>query len=411
MKIIGIDIGTTSICGTLADSESKLVEKSITRENDSFVKGFNYERIQSPERIYKIAKEILDELICDEVKAIGVTGQMHGILYLDGKGEPASVLYTWQDKRGELIVDGRSYADALGYPSGYGLVTDYVNQRLGVVPAQAETLCTIHDYFAMKICSLKRPIMHSSDAASLGFFDVESGHFTIENKLLPCVTSGRKIIGSYKEIPVAVAIGDNQASFIGSGCGEGEVLVNVGTGSQTSIMVSKTIHAEGLELRPLYDDKYLLAGCSLCGGRAYASLHSFFEGVLDMAGAKSKVNLYDCMNSVVGDDIKSTLVFDTSFCGSRTQPTRRASVTNLSLDNFTPRDFIIATLNGIADELYDFYKQGEFECKRLVGSGNGVRKNPLLARILSEKFGCELEIPKNCEEAAFGASLFASISE
>lgn len=41
----------------------------------------------------------------------------------------------------------------------------------------------------------------------------------------------------------------------------------------------------------------------------------------------------------------------------------------------------------------------------MIGSGNGLRKNPALQRLLSERFGMKLLIPVHREEAAFGAAL------
>ena len=55
-----------------------------------------------------------------------------------------------------------------------------------------------------------------------------------------------------------------------------EMLVNVGTGSQFSVFTPHYLQADGLETRPMPGGGYLLAGASLCGGRAYALLEQFF---------------------------------------------------------------------------------------------------------------------------------------
>ena len=39
----------------------------------------------------------------------------------------------------------------------------------------------------------------------------------------------------------------------------------------------------------------------------------------------------------------------------------------------------------------------------LVGSGNGIRRNKLLAEIISKFFNMPLNVPVNAEEAALGA--------
>ena len=105
MKAIGIDIGTTTISGVIIDALSREVLLARTIENGSFIKtGHEWERVQDAELIVEKAKGLLDELLagCDDAASVGLTGQMHGILYVDEKGNCISPLYTWQDGRGNL---------------------------------------------------------------------------------------------------------------------------------------------------------------------------------------------------------------------------------------------------------------------------------------------------------------------
>ena len=45
----------------------------------------------------------------------------------------------------------------------------------------------------------------------------------------------------------------------------------------------------------------------------------------------------------------------------------------------------------------------------IVGSGNGVRKNPAFIKIVEKKFGRTLKVPLHTEEAAFGAALYGLV--
>jgi sugar (pentulose or hexulose) kinase len=45
--------------------------------------------------------------------------------------------------------------------------------------------------------------------------------------------------------------------------------------------------------------------------------------------------------------------------------------------------------------------------RQLVGAGNGLRTNPLLARLVGAEFGLPLLLPAHREEAAVGAALLA----
>ena len=68
-------------------------------------------KAQDPEKIWRIVKGCIDVLLEEhgDPACIGITGKMHGMLYVDACGEAVSPLYTWQDGRGNLpLGDGRS---------------------------------------------------------------------------------------------------------------------------------------------------------------------------------------------------------------------------------------------------------------------------------------------------------------
>lgn len=406
MKFIGIDIGTTSICGVASDENGRITE-SVTLPNNSFIKTeYDYERIQDPDLIIATVESILAKLDATKADAIGFSGQMHGILYTDADGEAVSPLYIWQDERANLPFEGgKTYAEAFGAFAGYGLATDFYNETNGLVPDSAEYLCTIADYAVMKLCGLAKPVTHITNAASLGRFDVEKNSFTVDNRRLPEVTADFVPCGKYNGIPVAVALGDNQASFIGSVRSASDALLNVGTGAQISWLSDKPVTGNGVETRPFDGKRYLAAGCSLCGGRAFAMLEKFMREIVKGVTGQDCESCYPYLNSILDSKTETTLEADCRFCGTRNDPTLRGSYSSLSENNFTPSDFAYATLNGIAYELYSMYNP---ESRGgLVCSGNGIRKNAALRRIVSQMFGGEAKIPFYEEEAAYGAALSA----
>ncbi len=424
MFVIGLDIGTTSICAAVIDADSGEVCEVITRQNSFSVVGRGYERMQSPDEILNNCLEMINALISRfDVCAIGVTGQMHGILYLDRDGNAVSNLYTWQDMSGNESFGGKSYAEFLseltGYKvaTGFGLTTYFVHSKKGEVPKSTEAICTIHDYAAMKLCSLPRPIMHTSDAASLGLFDIGVMAFDmnavkkagLNPDFLPRVTDSFEIIGEYRGIPVCVAIGDNQASFIGSVSDmDMFVLVNIGTGSQISFLTNDTSFVQGTETRPC-GGSLLRVGSALCGGSAFAALESFIRKTALIAGADID-SAYPYIDAFLasGTAPPNPLAVSTRFSGTRDNPAQRGKIEGISLDNFTPEHLIYGVLNGIAAELLEMYSAcNQSGHTRLVGSGNGLRKNPALQKIFAEAFGMPLMIPLYKEEAAYGAALSA----
>lgn len=412
MKLIGIDIGTTSICGVSVDAESGDIIKSVTKPNNSFIAtDKSYEKIQNPDLIIETVYSVISELDISAADAIGFSGQMHGIVYTDINGKAVSPLYIWQDERAaEEYKNGKTYAQTLGCFAGYGLATDFFNDINCLIPESAVSLCTIADYAVMTLCNMNSPIVHITNAASLGCYDVNKNRFEINNSRLPEVTSEFKVTGYYNGIPVCVAIGDNQASFIGSVSNDNDALINVGTGSQISWLSETLVEADGVENRPFDGKRYLAAGCALCGGRAFAMLEKFFREIVNSISDKEVNNCYQYIDRILENKAETTLLADSRFCGTRNDPLIRGSFSNISENNFTPADFAFALLSGMASELYNMYKNGGTKARKLVCSGNGIRKNATLRRITSEMFDCEIEIPLYEEEASYGAALAASVA-
>lgn len=408
MKAIGIDIGTTSVCGVVIDKESGEILKSRTENSNAFLPGCaDWEKIQSVDKIIGIAMDILHELIDGDTGVIGVTGQMHGITYTDEEGNSVSPLYIWQDGRGNLEYKGTTYAKYLSSASGYGNVTDFYNRENGIRPEQAVSYCTIHDYFVMKLCSLKRPVIHSSDAASFGCFDIEKNKFSYDCDCT--VEPGYRIAGEYRGIPVSVAIGDNQASVFSTLADENDVLVNVGTGSQISIVSDRVVEGADIETRPYFEGKYLVVGAALCGGRAYSMLKNFYSEIVGCVKEVDDEQIYDIMNKMLQKN-QSGLTVDTRFAGTRRNTDICGSVTGITENNFTPSALTYGFLQGIASELNDMYIQMNVSKKGIVGSGNGIRKNSALTKIFEKMFMSEMKIPAHMEEAACGAALYGLIS-
>ena len=433
MYRIGLDIGTTSVCGICCDGKTGEIRQTITRPNPGFIAGnHSWERLQDAEALIKEVKEIASELLegWHEVDSIGVTGQMHGIVYIDASGNPVSPLYTWQDGRGDRpYKDGHTYTEWLsrltGYPlaTGYGAVTHFYNMVNGLVPDTAQTFCTIHDLAAMALSGVTKPVLHPSDAASFGMYDLKTNRFDeraiastgMDASFFPKVQTGYRILGkTTEEIPVSVAIGDNQASVLGSIRDmENSLLINVGTGSQISCVVPDVPETSNLDCRPLTDGSYILAGSSLCGGRAYAILERFLRETASIVADLKVESAYGAMESAMEDYHPASrhgLKVDTTFGGTREEPEKRGAIYGIDTDNLTMANLCDGVMNGMVEELYEMYQQMKpflkKEPNRIVGSGNGIRLNRHLAQRFRDIFGLPLFIPVHKEEAAFGAALF-----
>ncbi len=435
MQAIGLDIGTTSVCGILVDAKTGETLRSITKKNDTFIKTENsFEKQQDPTALIAILEGILSELLSEakDVKSIGITGQMHGIVYLDSCGNPVSPLTIWQDGRGDQpYKNGMTYAEYMqektGYQlaTGYGAVTYFYDLKNGLVPKNAVTFCTIHDLAAMKLGGRTSPLLHPSDAASFGLYDLKNNCFDskaitalcMNPDLFPEVGKDFEIIGCYKGIPVSTAIGDNQASVIGSVADlEHSVLVNVGTGSQISCTTDAPPTTNELDCRPLTSSQYLLAGSSLCGGRAYAMLERLFREIAEAVTETEVKSAYPAMDKLMANyqEQTSPLEVQTTFSGTRNEPSLRGAIANIGTENLTMGSLCDGFMNGMVQELFCMFSAMKPHIHKqkyvLVGSGNGLRYNLPLRKRFEKTFGITMIIPAGKEEAAFGASLFGMVA-
>jgi len=433
LKYVGIDIGTSTISGIIFDPETRNF-RSVTKKNSSYMKSENdWEDLQDPQIILNTVKDILDEFLAgpDEIRGIGITGQMHGILYVDKDGHCISPLYTWQDRRGDLFYkDDLSYAGFLtrstGYPlaTGYGLVTHFYNSKNNLIPNGSQKICTIMDYVVMNLAGNRLPVIDPSNAASLGLYNLNNIAFdrealkkaAIPQDILPEIATSVEIAGYYnKKIYVCNAIGDNQSSFLGSVNDiETSVLINIGTGSQISAYTELLLKESCLEHRPFPGGGYILVGSALSGGSSLVILKNFYSEVIKMFSNKSceEIDFYKAVNSLpFFVEPLNELQVDVCFRGTRGDPLKRGSIMNISASNMTPENLIYGFLQGICNELHGFFEKIPLNSKnkiiRLIGSGNAIRMNTLLCSILEGTFGHKMIIPQNPEEAAFGACLCA----
>jgi sedoheptulokinase len=426
---LGLDVGTTTISGVVYDNSLNQVLATRTLPNSAQVQtGKMWENLQDPYVIWDTCLTLLDGFRKDfpQLATIGLTGQMHGMVYVDSKGHAISALATWQDARGnQIFQNGRTYAEILSglleYPmaTGYGLTTHFYNLKHRLVPDDAAAFCTIADYIGMRLCAREKPLMHASNAHSFGAFDLYRMHFDLEKisnagidaGMLPEVAQGEAMIGETADgIAVWAAIGDNQASFLGAAGDNFNIVANIGTSSQLSVRSKSLINVEGLDIRPHVKGEFILVGAGLCGGSAYALLRDLFQEVLEMYGVDARDTIYEKMEkaAITVLDSENPLTIDIRFRGTRIDAKPRGAITRIGMDNFSSGHLALGVMRGICDELFTFYQkvpESLRDTNGMVGGGNALRQNATLRTILAERLGMELILSAREEEAAAGASL------
>ena len=98
--ILGIDIGTSKTAAVITDGDKLLASASRVHlaERDSAPGQLE----QGVKGLLRSAHQVVQDLPAEArqlVRAVGVTGQMHGVTVLDAGGDPLTPLIAWQDER------------------------------------------------------------------------------------------------------------------------------------------------------------------------------------------------------------------------------------------------------------------------------------------------------------------------
>lgn len=452
---LGLDVGTTSVSAVALDAGAPRLVAARSLPHAAARSGAVPGRAELDlDALWRVALRALGEVAAEArehgaVGALGVTGQMHGLTLVRPDGRPAAPAITWQDQRAtERDEAGVTYLERFvsqaGGPAAFERMgalpaTGYLGPSLywllrhDLLPEAPVSACLIPDAIVARLVGAP-PVTDPTDAASTGLYDVAAGAWDatmlrrlgIPNGLLAPVRASGEMAGGLRPdvagrvglpggLPVAVAIGDNQASYIGSvRDATRALLVNIGTGAQVSVLVGVLARGPSLEARPFPGGRYLLVGAGLYGGASYALLHDFFrQAGMAFFDAPGGEGLYERMNELAarvppGSD---GLRCEPLFSGTRLGPAARGSFTGISTHNLTPGHLARALLEGVADQLhalYDAMHRLAGARSELVGAGNAVTRNPLLARILASRFGLPLHLPAFEEPAAVGAALVAA---
>lgn len=157
-------------------------------------------------RIIQALNECLDALPRQQlqrVRGIGVSGQMHGILFWKaGQGcewmeggpafvfEPRAVshLVTWQDGRcnSSFLASLPKPDSHLSVATGFGCATIFwLLKNSPEFLKSYDAAGTIQDYVVAMLCGLPRPLMSDQNAASWGYFNTQSQSWNLDTSRTP----------------------------------------------------------------------------------------------------------------------------------------------------------------------------------------------------------------------------------
>ncbi len=460
--ILGLDMGTTSISAVAVDEFGRVV-RSVTKAHYAAVEGLPAEYAeQDPSRIRSAAFDALRMLCrsCSGSEFIGValTGQMHSTVLLDEEFHVVGNVVTWQDRRslaseenGTLLselqhraTDASMFQTGCRLSSGYLGTTIFSMRRLKQLNPKVRHLSFVADWIG-SVLTERPPVTERSHAASSGLYDLVADDWSdsllqaaeIPRAWLPVVRDSGAIAGTLSEasasslglkagLPIFNAIGDNQASVLSALPDvEGSILINIGTGGQIVWRVPAFARQLPLDTRVLPGNpdrnngrampQFMIVGAGLCGGDAIAWVNrTVRQWLADFGVVLSEEALWEKLQTLVQlqQDSKD-LICEPFFRGTRYEPDRRGLIQGISTDNFLPGNLLISVLDGIAQSMFDIWKNSpeshSTPLRRVAMAGNAVKHNPLLVKAVQRRFGVPVVVSRHTEEAATGATMIAGV--
>jgi sugar (pentulose or hexulose) kinase len=229
-----------------------------------------------------------------------------------------------------------------------------------------------------------------------------------------------RLEGLLQGTPVSVPIGDHQASFLGSVADRrSSVLLNIGTGAQVAMFTEGTDFAPPVELRPFPIQGNLLSNVGLSGGWSFQVVENFVRQLgLDVFGVAAGQPLYGRLTELAAqaDPDSQGLKCVPTFSGTRSDPLQAGTLAGMTPGNLTPTNFARSVLEGMAENYRNALNQifeitGQpVSSPTLVGAGNGLRENSVLADAVERRFGSVPMVTQHREEAAFGAALVGGVA-
>jgi len=376
----------------------------------------------------------------DDVAAISVGGQQHGMVALDDEGNVIREALLWNDTRSagaakDLIAEFG--AEALAERTGLVPVASFTSTKLRWLrdnePDNAARVAAValpHDWLTWRLMgygpaaeSPLGPVLEAlatdrSDASGTGYWSPATGAYDREllsaalghDAVLPRVLGPAESPGKvHSSIAASSPIlgpgaGDNAAAGLGLGAAAGDVVVSIGT-SGTVFAVTPS---------PVRDVTGTVAG--------FASASGDF---LPLIATLNAARILDAFARVLGVDHSelSRLALDAEpgaggsvlvpyFEGERTPnlPDATASLTGLTLASMTRENLARAAfeglLCGLADGMDAILTQG-VEAHRVLIVG-GAAQSPAVAVVASQVFDVPVEIPEPGEYVAAGAAVQAA---
>ncbi|MGB3766109.1 MAG: xylulokinase [Phormidesmis sp.] len=389
----------------------------------------------------KALSDVIQQLNASDISplnigALGLSGQMHGMVPLDGEGNVIRPAILWNDQRtGKAVeeIENRYPRQEMIARTGNPAITGFQLPKLVWLRShepqaysQVQQVLLPKDYLGYVLTG--NAVTEPSDASGIGCLNLASRQWDdeilaaldISSDLFPPVVESTAVSGRLKPelaartglpegLPVVAGGGDNAAAAIGLGISKRNLQqgsLSIGTSGVLFAPCDRpTPDPQGrVHLFCHADGGYHLLGVTLSAGGALRWYRDVFA---------PQVSFPDLMALAEKSQPGARGVsFLPHLAGERSpylDPDTRGAWVNLSLAH-TQGDLVRAVLEGVAFGLRAALAvmQEISPVERLLATGGGVR-SPLWFQILADVLGTELVAPQAEEGAAYGAAILAMV--
>lgn len=404
---LGLDLGTTSFKAAVFDLDRGQVLHVRRMPVPPPVASLPPMRHElDPAAVMAAVRQLLGELIrvAPDASGLVLCSQMHCVVLTDERGNPRSNVITWKDQRVlEASGSGSSFEQLTR------LVTDEEQHQIGRelrvgIPIttlfwlrqQRETLGSLYpvslpDFVLAELCDVE-PTTEPTNAAAHGLFNLDRGdwHRELIAKLgldrlrWPRIRPFGEVIGVAEidghRLTCITPVGDQQCALVGVGLREGELSLNISTGSQVSL-IGRDRPRGDFQVRPYFDGRWLRTIVSVPAGRALGLLVSLLTELGGDTDAWEYIG--EAVERVTDTDLEVDLSFFPSFGGDR------GSIRSIHEGNLTVGHLFAAAFRSMAR---NYGRSSEVlspsrDWGRVVFSGGLAQRFPRLAREILTALG------------------------
>lgn len=449
--LLGVDLGTSGTKTVLFDENgntlsSKTIEYPLLQPKNGWAE-------QDPKFWYDATIESIKSVLQeskvnkDDVVALSIAGQMHGLVMLDKDGKVLRNSILWCDARTQkqcdeitALVGKQRLIEINANPALTGFTASkilWVRENEPELYAKCETILLPKDYVRYMLTGVKA--MEISDASGTNLLDITNRvwsdeileKLSIDKKLLPPIIESCAVAGYItKEIAaltglkegtiVAGGAGDNAAAALGTGvCKEGDAFVTLGTSgvifahtNKPSIDPLGRVHTFCAAVK----DSWTAMSCTLAAGLSLRWMRDELYSLEKVEEDKKGNDVYNLMTANA-DKISvgaEGLIYLPYLMGERSpvlDPNARGVFFGLSALH-TKSHMTRAVLEGITlsqRHNLEVLHQMDINPVTLTACGGGAR-SPFWRQLLSDVLKCKIITTTSKEGPALGAAILAGVA-